>query len=72
MSRITYVRIRNGYRFFVIADLSPDGEDDFADQELGEILWRSFHPSLPEREFAHQLLREGRGQGWSAVYVDNQ
>jgi hypothetical protein len=45
MSRITYVRIRNGYRFFVIADLGTDGTEDFADQELGEILWRPFRGS---------------------------
>ena len=71
MSRITYVRIRNGYRFFVIADLGTDGTEDFADQELGEILWRPFRPSSTEREFALRLLHEGRGQGWSAVYVEN-
>jgi hypothetical protein len=71
MSRITYVRIRNGYRFFVIADVAADGSEDFADQELGESLWRPFRPSATEREFALRLLREGQGQGWSAVYVEN-
>lgn len=69
-TRVTYVRVRAGVRFFVIADLGPDGLENFADQEAGEVVWVPFTPSPSEREFAVRLAECGGSCRWAALFVE--
>ena len=69
--RVTYVRIRAGIRFFVIADFGPDGSEDFADQESGEVVWTRFTPSQSERTFAIRLAELGVSSRSSVFRVED-
>ncbi len=64
-ARVRYMRHRDGYRSFVIADLGDC--ENFAEQEPGDVIWRQFMPDDREREFAYQLLREGDGRAWGRI-----
>lgn len=54
--RVAYVKVCNEDRFWVLADFFPDGTEDFADQEPGEVRWHRYTPSEQERIFARSLL----------------
>src|SRR5712691_1787450 len=48
---VRYRYSKMGFRWlkFVIVDVFPDGQEEFAEQEAGEVCWYSFRPSAAER-----------------------
>jgi hypothetical protein len=67
--RVQYLRVRDGRCAYVIVDFASDGREIFAEQESGEVRWWDFSPTAEEQEFAHRLLRDGKGKGWRDMLV---
>ena len=47
--RYRYSKMGLRWLKFVIADVFPDGQEEFAEQEAGEVSWYSFRPSVAEQ-----------------------
>jgi hypothetical protein len=76
--RVEYVKVvrpknrkAQAGQFWVIAHFDEDGNEDFGDQEFGQISWVSYTPSEQERAFARNLLaslaQEGSGDRGSGI-----
>jgi len=64
-ARYQYSTIGRTCLRFVIVDVSPDGQEDFWEQEAGEPCWHSYYPCAAERTAFHGLAAEkGTSGGW--------
>ena len=50
---------------FVIVDVFPDGHEEFAEQEAGEVRWYAFRPTTAERAAFHRFIEtEANAARW--------
>jgi len=54
---------------FVIVDLLPNGQEDYWEQEFGEVVWHSYYPSLAERTAFHETLAGRKYDGWPLLTI---
>ena len=45
---------------FVIVDVGPDGCEDWAEQEAGELAWYPFRPTDDDRRLVRRWVESGR------------
>lgn len=64
-SRYRYSKKGFGCLKFVIVDVDQSGTAEFAEQEVGEVCWYPFRPSVAERTAFHiAILTEAPKAGW--------
>lgn len=68
--RFSYSRTDGNCLHFVIVDIAPDGQEDWAEQESGELRWHSFNPPEEDRQLVQRWLDTGyQPSGWELLVV---
>ena len=71
--RYRYSKMGFGWLKFVIVDVFPDGQEEFAEQEAGEVCWYSFRPSAAEQAAVHALIDNRVDAGrWPLLTFETQ
>jgi hypothetical protein len=71
--RLRYSRTNGNCLSFVIVDIEPDGHEDWAAQESGELRWYPFTPTREDRDFLQELIEAGpQPSGWPLLVVPSR
>jgi hypothetical protein len=68
--RFHYSRTDGNCLHFVIVDIGPDGDEDWSEQESGELRWHPFRPAPEDRRLIQAWIEAGhQPSGWPLLTV---
>src|SRR5438876_398055 len=71
--RFQYSRTDGESLKYVIVDVGPDGSEDWAEQESGELRWHPFTPTSPDRRMIQRWIEAGdQPSGWPLLVVPSR